>query len=613
DDRDHDDRDHDDRDHDDRDHDDRFRALVLATGQLVWTAGPDGLIRGNNAAWSAYIGQNIGQNIATERHWGWREAIHPDDQPHLTQVWTRAMATHASYEAECRIRRYDGVYRSFLLRGVPVFEPNGDVREWVGCCTDITERKQAEAEGITRAHELEAIFEAVADPIAVYDTCGHLVRMNAALRAVLAPLGGPEYTALAPKERAVRLGLCDARGVPFADEALPSPLARLLRGETLGGAEIVELRLRTPDGGTRLLTLSGAPLRAAAGEIIGAVCVYRDVTARHAEEHRATLALGALLRMAETLVLPTPALSEETTATRAVARRLLDLTVSVLDCKRVTLSTFDPVTEVLHPLAVAGLSPEAEAQWWEEQREQQAPLSASPDQEAVARLRAGHIELFDMRQPPYRDLPNPYNANVVLVAPLRVREQLVGLLVLDYGGDEHEYTPDELELAGGVAKLTALAIERERLQGEREVARANELAMRSAKERVDEFVGIANHELKSPLTTARLNLQQLLRQQRKLATATASAGDAARIETLERTLRQVDRLIRLVDDMLDAARAQADKLEIRPTAADLGAITRETVEELRQAWPARTITLDPEDGGQAPMLADPDRIAQVLT
>jgi signal transduction histidine kinase len=49
------------------------------------------------------------------------------------------------YEIEYRVRRHDGEYRHFVVRGVPVTEEDGSVREWVGACTDITERKAAGA------------------------------------------------------------------------------------------------------------------------------------------------------------------------------------------------------------------------------------------------------------------------------------------------------------------------------------------------------------------------------------------------------------------------------------------------------------------------------------
>ena len=50
----------------------------------------------------------------------------------------------SAYEVEYRIRRYDGVYRHFWVHGVPVVKEDGSIREWVGTCIDITERKQIE-------------------------------------------------------------------------------------------------------------------------------------------------------------------------------------------------------------------------------------------------------------------------------------------------------------------------------------------------------------------------------------------------------------------------------------------------------------------------------------
>ena len=48
------------------------------------------------------------------------------------------------FEDELRIRKHDGSYRYFHVRGVPIFAQDGVVREWVGTNTDITGRKRAE-------------------------------------------------------------------------------------------------------------------------------------------------------------------------------------------------------------------------------------------------------------------------------------------------------------------------------------------------------------------------------------------------------------------------------------------------------------------------------------
>ena len=51
----------------------------------------------------------------------------------------------ALYEAEYRLRAAAGDYRYFWARGVPVLAHDGSIREWIGTCTDITDRKQTEA------------------------------------------------------------------------------------------------------------------------------------------------------------------------------------------------------------------------------------------------------------------------------------------------------------------------------------------------------------------------------------------------------------------------------------------------------------------------------------
>jgi signal transduction histidine kinase len=72
--------------------------------------------------------------------------------------------TRSLYDTEYRVRRGDGEYRHLAVRGVPVLEPDGAIREWVGTCTDITERKRAETqlkaqsdEMALRARQLQAL------------------------------------------------------------------------------------------------------------------------------------------------------------------------------------------------------------------------------------------------------------------------------------------------------------------------------------------------------------------------------------------------------------------------------------------------------------------------
>ena len=84
------------------------------------------------------------------RGWGWVDSLHPEDRERTRAVWSEAVRARSVYETEYRIRKSDGEYRHFVARGVPVLQADGSVREWVGTCTDITERKRAE-EALRRA------------------------------------------------------------------------------------------------------------------------------------------------------------------------------------------------------------------------------------------------------------------------------------------------------------------------------------------------------------------------------------------------------------------------------------------------------------------------------
>jgi PAS domain S-box-containing protein len=117
---------------------DRLCALVTATGQILWITNAEGLAAEDVPTWRAYTGQSL-QQI---QGWGWLEAVHPEDRERTAHIWSQAVASRSLYEHHYRLRRHDGVYRTFLARGVPLLEADGSVREWVGCCTDITNYQQ---------------------------------------------------------------------------------------------------------------------------------------------------------------------------------------------------------------------------------------------------------------------------------------------------------------------------------------------------------------------------------------------------------------------------------------------------------------------------------------
>ncbi|WP_156885522.1 PAS domain-containing hybrid sensor histidine kinase/response regulator [Massilia niastensis] len=118
----------------------RFRSLVTASTQIVWQCGGDGAVHEDSPSWRAFTGRTQEQMAG----FGWRDAIHPDDRQRSVDHWGACVAGKRPYETEQRLLRFDGQYRWTLVRAVPLFHPDGAIREWVGTHTDIQDRKEAE-------------------------------------------------------------------------------------------------------------------------------------------------------------------------------------------------------------------------------------------------------------------------------------------------------------------------------------------------------------------------------------------------------------------------------------------------------------------------------------
>ncbi|MFN6562701.1 MAG: PAS domain S-box protein [Nostoc sp. ChiSLP01] len=126
-----------------RQSEERFRSLITTISQIFWVATPEGAgIVNEMLSWLNYTGQTE----AEFQGLGWLDAIHPDDRTRIAESWIEAVAKQSLYQTEYRLRGKDGIYRHFSVCGTPILEPDGSIREWIGICTDIHDRKLAEAE-----------------------------------------------------------------------------------------------------------------------------------------------------------------------------------------------------------------------------------------------------------------------------------------------------------------------------------------------------------------------------------------------------------------------------------------------------------------------------------
>ena len=129
-----------------REREERWRSLVAATTQIVWTTSADGQVVADSPSWREFTGQSYEQ----WRGFGWLDALHPDDREETMRVWTEAVRQRGTFEINYRMRRADGVFRWTAVKAVPVMDSEGAVREWIGGNTDVHEAVLAQADLMQR-------------------------------------------------------------------------------------------------------------------------------------------------------------------------------------------------------------------------------------------------------------------------------------------------------------------------------------------------------------------------------------------------------------------------------------------------------------------------------
>jgi PAS domain S-box-containing protein len=119
-----------------------FRVLAETVPQIVWASRADGWNVFINQRWTEYTGMTL---EASYGH-GWSAPIHAEDQKRTWDAWQLAMKNGSTYSAEARLRREDGAYRWWLIRGAPLCDASGKIIKWFGTFTDIHDLKTAEQE-----------------------------------------------------------------------------------------------------------------------------------------------------------------------------------------------------------------------------------------------------------------------------------------------------------------------------------------------------------------------------------------------------------------------------------------------------------------------------------
>jgi signal transduction histidine kinase/putative methionine-R-sulfoxide reductase with GAF domain len=303
--------------------------------------------------------------------------------------------------------------------------------------------------------------------------------------------------------------------------------------------------------------------------------------------------------------------------------QLAALCSRILGCERIAIIDTDTETGRLRPIAVSGSSPQKERLF----RAGFDHLSIAErfGAEVEAKLQAGESVLFDVQSVSPDHPATLLSQRYFLMSPMLASGVLTGYIGANFGDNVEDYTPENRALTHAAAQLIAGVMERQRLARERAEAQAEALSAERAKRQMDDFLSIAGHELRTPITSAKLNVNFVMQLLDRYLQAEDGAPPVAEDVTLhadsiqrlkrardllERTNRQFKRQERLINDLLDLSRVDVGKLDFRFETCDFVAIARDSTDEQRATSPERSILFSAPDR-PLPVWADADRLVQV--
>ena len=249
----------------------KFSQLANSLPQVVWVTTPSGENIFFNDEWYSYTGMSVEESMGA----GWNKPFHPEDQQRAWYAWNTAVSQTSEYSLECRLRRADGAYRWWLIRGVPALNKNNKIEKWFGTCTDIHDIKVS-AENLAREKQkLQTVFDNSPDGISIISNDGTLIISNNRYATFFGfeSSGASQYNNKELKDKFVIRNL---RGELMIDSS--DPVAKALRGEQVTAQEMhLKNKLSSQEWYGSFSTM---PIHGEHDEIVGVVVSVRDVTTK---------------------------------------------------------------------------------------------------------------------------------------------------------------------------------------------------------------------------------------------------------------------------------------------------------------------------------------------
>ena len=450
----------------------------------------------------------------------------------------------------------DGRKLDISLSVSPIRDDSGAIIGVAKVARDITERKRLAAELAAQQEWFRVTLGSIGDAVIASDANGRVTYMNAPAEA----LTGWAADQANGRDLAEVVRILNEK----TREPVQNPAHLVMRsGHVVGLANHTALIRR--DGTERPIADSAAPIRDAAGRIMGAVLVFRDVT----EERRTEDTIAEQREWFETTL---ESIGDAVIATDVQGRvAFMNPIAEHLTSWRLDDARGRNCTEVFNIINE------------DSRRTVESPVTRVLADGVIVGL-ANHTMLIaaDGTERPIDDSG----------APIRSRDgRIVGVVLVFRDITERRRTETERRNVG---------VERERLL---EAERAARTEAERANRVKDEFVAMVSHELRTPLN-AILGWTHLMMQ---------SGTDA---DVMGRGLDVISRNTRvqaqLISDLLDMSRIVSGKLRLTIEKVDLASLVRNAIETVQQTAENKRITIRQELDDEFPTAGDPARLQQIV-
>lgn len=297
-----------------------------------------------------------------------------------------------------------------------------------------------------------------------------------------------------------------------------------------------------------------------------------------------------------------------------VLEHVLETLTKELHYDRAMVSMFDPLRSVIRHVRVTGASEEVLAYT----QSCEVPVTDRHSPEGMVVLQGLPLLIQDIQSvwhalhPINRQLAELSRTKSLIIVPLKAKDHILGTLTVDRT-QEHSLTQEDLELMTTVASQVAIALDNASAYQQIEEwnvglelkIQERTQALEQADRLRSQFLSHVSHELRTPLTSIKGFVQNLL-------DGLTGPLNEKQQRYLSRMLDNSDRLIRMIEDLLDRTRIETGRLEVHPVDVDLESCLTDAIEQLRPLASAKRQRLGfTVPGARIMVWADRDRLIQV--